>query len=96
MWRLDSSVATYTLYIRAQADIVPYGTADQGLRQLAPGGEELAQHGPAKHTPVAECPARMVMGGILLFLCGAFSAGFRPVHCAGEFLLAGFRPVVPG
>ena len=31
-----------------------------------------------------------------MLLSGSFSAGFRPVHRAGGFLLAGFRPVVPG
>ena len=58
--------------------IVPYGPADQGLRQLAPGGERLAQHGPAKHTPVAECPARMVMGGIVLVPMRFIQCWFPP------------------
>ena len=32
---------------------------------------------------------------LFLLLCGSFSAGFRPFHRAGGFLLAHYRPLFP-
>ena len=97
MWSLDRScVAIYALGIRGQAMIVPCGPADHGLRQLAPGGERHAQHGPARHTPVAECPARMVLGGIVLAPVRFIQCWIPPVPSCRWVSLGSLPPVVPG